>query len=111
MHFLRGTRTSLYHLLWIGYFASVALGAFLGGTVHGFHLYFDISLAWLFTLLSLGVASSCGWVLLGYYLNTQQIKKWIYASALIFILYSLCIYCLYSSFILCGYCQLYGDAY
>lgn len=77
---------------WIWFFTSIAVAALAGGTVHGFFL--DKStlghrILWPMSLLGIGLTASSAWVLSGYLASQlQHLKKWIWFSGCVFIVYA-----------------------
>ncbi len=77
---------------WPIFFASIALGALAGGTVHGF--FPDSStwanqILWTVTLLAIGVTTASGWVLTGLLISgDKRIRPWVIFATLTFLIYT-----------------------
>lgn len=86
------TQHRLIRNLWIGFFVSAAVGAFAGGTVHGFFLdpsTWGYQLLWPATLLCIGVTAAACWMLTGALVSPSSwMKGWIAFAALSFAAYS-----------------------
>ena len=84
---------TLHQKLWIAFFASLALGAFTGGSVHGFFLdpaSWGNQLLWPATLLLIGITAASGWMICGSLLSRSgKIKGWSIFASLTFLIYAL----------------------
>ncbi|MBA3537244.1 MAG: hypothetical protein H0T84_11650 [Tatlockia sp.] len=78
--------------LWCFFFASIATGAFLGGTLHGFFSHDSTwvhKLIWSSTLLLIGVTAASIWLIGGLLLTkASSFRRWLYFAVITFLIYA-----------------------
>jgi hypothetical protein len=98
------TKQKLQSRLWCLFFASIAIGAFLGGTLHGFFSHDSTwvhQLIWSSTLLLIGVTAASSWLIGGLLLNkVSSFPRWLCFAVITFLIYAFAVLFISQNFLL-----------